>query len=595
MNQLINSKYFKWIVLLIELILYALLFIYKKVIDFDIISHVLMIIIIFANLYYLFFKSFKKIKFKRKELLLLLLINLAISFFVSGKVLFLTNNVMDISFGSMFFYLLVNVFVFPFVYNLVYLLDSAQIIDNKKEERDSKKFAIKIFFITFISWLVVCLIFYPGNITSDTVDIISQAKGDFVINNAHPALFTIAIRMLLHLWNNIFVIVLSNVLFFSFVLAHIYRYLYEQKVNTKFLYLSLIFFLLSINNLSMITMAWKDLPFTIAMLWLTFESYKITKQKGEYFKNTWNIVFFCISMTLTYYLRYNGMFPFLIMILYLLFITFKYKEKVRIIITMVLCIFSIWFVKGPVYDYYEVSKSDGISGGAASFAAKGLGALIYYDGDLSSEDLEVISQLADLDDLKEFYYAYSIDTYSFQDIKFNEGIEKLGVAKIYEMYIKQFFKNPKIIIRDRLDGSNLLWSFDTPSQGFNYKYDSGVIYPNWVDDIKGFERNKGSAYFPKSNIFKTGVEIYQKGVNKIILLDSFFWRGGMILSILLVLLYLIIIRKIPIMPATYPTLISVLFWFALLNHQSYRYLWFLYVNTFFLIIFALLEKKKSKQ
>jgi hypothetical protein len=396
------------------------------------------------------------------------------------------------------------------------------------------------------------------------------------------------------IWNNIFSIVVGYSLFFSLILAHIYKYLYEQKANVKFLYISLFVFLLSINNISMVTMAWKDIPFTISLLWLTFETYKIVKQKGEYFKKNLNIIFFCVSMTLTYYFRYNGMFPFLVMILYLIFILFKLKEKLRIVITIIICFFSIWFVQGPFYDYFEVTKGDSISGGAASFAAKGLGALIYYDGDLSEEDLKTLSKLADLDDLREFYYAYSIDTYSFQDIKFNEGIAELGVPKIYEMYIKHFFKNPKIIIRDRLDGSNLLWSYETPVGGFNYKYDYGVLYPDWVEDFDGFERNNGTAHFPKSNILQDSFKIYQKAVNKVILLDSFFWRGGIILSILLVLLYYIFIRKIQILPVTYPTLISVLFWFALMNHQSYRYIWFLYVNTFFLIIFALLEKKKTK-
>ncbi len=594
MDKIMQQKYSKWIVLFFEFVLYLILFYFKKIISFDKISHLLMVAIIIINWYYFFNKTINKFKYTRIQLIFLIIINLCISFFVSGKVLFLTNSVVSINLLSIFLYLLTNIFMFPFVCNLIHLFDNSIIVDKKIKTENSNKFALKVFLISFIVMFIACLAFYPGNITSDTVDQISQATGQFPINNVHPAINTIIIKLFMSIWNNIFSIVVGYSLFFSLILAHIYKYLYEQKANVKFLYISLFVFLLSINNISMVTMAWKDIPFTISLLWLTFETYKIVKQKGEYFKKNLNIIFFCVSMTLTYYFRYNGMFPFLVMILYLIFILFKLKEKLRIVITIIICFFSIWFVQGPFYDYFEVTKGDSISGGAASFAAKGLGALIYYDGDLSEEDLKTLSKLADLDDLREFYYAYSIDTYSFQDIKFNEGIAELGVPKIYEMYIKHFFKNPKIIIRDRLDGSNLLWSYETPVGGFNYKYDYGVLYPDWVEDFDGFERNNGTAHFPKSNILQDSFKIYQKAVNKVILLDSFFWRGGIILSILLVLLYYIFIRKIHILPVTYPTLISVLFWFALMNHQSYRYIWFLYVNTFFLIIFALLEKKKTK-
>ena len=594
MNKVLQNKNFKWICLVLFFALYLVLFFYKKVINFDKISHVLMTAIIVVNWYYFFNKTITKFKYTRIQLIFLIIVNLCISFFVSGKVLFLTDSVVSINLLSILFFVLTNAFMFPFVCNLLHLLDNSNVVDKKRKNEDSKKFALKIFAISFVIMFIACLAFYPGNITSDTVDQIAQATGEYQINNAHPAINAIIIKLLMSIWNNPFVIVIGYSMFLSFVLTRIYKFLYEQKVNEKFLYISLLVFLLSVNNLTMVTMAWKDIPFTIALLWLTFEAYKIVKLKDDYFKSVWNIILFIIPMTLSYFLRYNGMFPFIILILYLLFLVIKSKVKFRILTTIVLCFASIWTIKGPVYDFFDVEKSDGLTGGAASFAAKGLGALIYYDGNLSEEDLETISKLADLDDLREFYYAYNIDTYSFQDIKFSEGIDRLGVAKIYEMYIKQFFKNPDIIIRDRLDGSNLLWSYDTPEGGFNYKYDSGIAYPDWVKDFKGFERNNGNSYFPDSNILKTGIEIYQKGVNKVKLLDSFFWRGGIILSILLVLLYFVFIRKVPILPAMYPTLISVLFWFALMNHQSFRYIWFLYVNTFFLIIFALLEKKKTK-
>ena len=128
----------KYIALLIELLLYFLLFAYKKVIDFDILSHLIMLILIYINWSYYFNKS-KKLKYDKMQLLFLIIINLAISFFVSGKVLFLSNNIVSISFSSILFYLLTNIFTIQFVHNVYYFLDNATIIDNKNHN-DSKKF-----------------------------------------------------------------------------------------------------------------------------------------------------------------------------------------------------------------------------------------------------------------------------------------------------------------------------------------------------------------------------------------------------------------------------------------------------------------------
>ena len=582
----------KYIALLIELLLYFLLFAYKKVIDFDILSHLIMLILIYINWSYYFNKS-KKLKYDKMQLLFLIIINLAISFFVSGKVLFLSNNIVSISFSSILFYLLTNIFTIQFVHNVYYFLDNATIIDNKNHD-NSKKFAIRVFLITFIFWFIICLIYYPGNITSDTSDMISQALGFQSINNAHPAFYTIIVKLLLSIWNNIFIIVLSNSLFFSIIITYIYKYFYEQKVNEKLLYISLIVFILLENNIAMISMAWKDIPYTISLLWLTFEVYKIAKYKDNYFKKNFNIFLLCTSLLLTFFIRHNGIVPYLTVIIYLLYLLFKLKLKLKIIISIIISILSILFVRGPVYSYYNVQESNIMTIGPSSFAIKGLASLVYYDKEMDIEDQEVLYSIISKEDYKKYYSPYTMDNYSYSNIGWYEGIEKVGTSKIYELYIKYLFKYPNVIIRDRLDNSNLSWSYATPKDGFNTKNSIGVEYPEWVDNFKGFERNEGNKYIPKSTIFRKAISLYQKVTSKIVISDIIIWRFGFALSILLILFYLAVRRKLFVIPAFLPTIFSILFWFAFMMHQDYRYMWFAFVNTYFLTLFTLLDKKRKQ-
>lgn len=595
MDKLKNNTLFKYGSFFVELILYYLLFVVKKVISFGLVSHITMIIIILLNFYYFHKKAFNNLKFKRNEFIFLLIINILISFCVSGKVLFMQEYIMTTGIKQIVLFLLVNVFVFPFVYNILYLIDSADIIDNKKKTNDSKKFALKIFLITFITWMLIGIAFYPGNITVDSVVQIKQASGEALINGSHPIFSTLYIKWLLMIWNNPFIIIITNILFFSLVLTRIYKYLYEKKANTKFLYISLLIFILSVNNISMITMAWKDIPFTISILWLTFELYKIVNEKDLYFKKIINIVFLIISLIFTYFFRQNGLFPYIVVIIYLIYLLIKIKEKVRIISTIVISILLIILIKGPVFSHYAVDDSSGYSvAGSGSFAGKGLGALIYYDAKISDSDKELISQMGSLEDLKQHYDAYSIDTYSQID-GWNDGIEKIGINKLYEAYIRNFFTNPKVIIRDKLDGCNLLWSYGTPEDGYIYTYDYGVDFTDSVGILRQFKANYYNKYVPERNLISKAIGIYQGKTEQFSITKIIIWRFGFVLSILFVLVYYIITKKIKLLPVVYPTAISILFWLVLMNHQSYRYLWFMFVNIYFMLIFVLLNKKSKKQ
>lgn len=592
MDKIKNNTLIKYGSLFAYLILYFLLFGVKKVISFGLISHITMIGIILLNFYYLFNKSFNKLKFKRSELILLIVINLLISFCVSGKVLFMNYYVMTTGIRSIIWFLMVNVFVFPFVYNFLYFFDNIHILDNKN--KDSKKFALRVFLINFIIWLIIGIAFYPGNITVDSVVQITQATGEAAINGSHPIFSTLYIKWLLSIWNNPFLLILANIIFFSLILTHIYKYLYEQNVNEKFLYISLLVFTLSVNNISMITMVWKDIPFTISMLWLTFELYKIIKEKDEYFKKIINIVFLIISLIFTYFFRQNGMFPFIVVILYMLYMLIKSKERLRIISTIVVTFVLVFLIKGPLFSYYAVDDSSGYSvAGSGSFAAKGLGALVYYDADISDEDKELISKMGSFEDLKLHYNAYSIDTYS-QMPTFNSGIDEIGINKLYEAYIRNFFKNPKVIIRDKLDGSNLLWSYETPADGYIYSYDYGVDFTASVGVLRQFKANYFNKYVPERNFISKAVDIYQKQTENFNITNMIFWRFGFVLSILLLITYYMITKKVKILYVVAPTAISILFWLVLMNHHSYRYLWFMFVNTFFIFIFTLIEKEKKK-
>lgn len=589
-----KKKILSILITLIELVLFNYLFLKQRIIVMENISIVVSIALIIINSVFFVFKTLQKKILNKKQLIFLLIINFIIGFFICGKPLFLMDYFLSIEIKNIIKYFIVCIFIFPFTFNFITLMDMIDVIKvTPKYIKDKKSFwfCLIIFLIFFVPWIIAGISFYPGNMSSDAVSQVTQAYGWYQIDNAHPAFNTIVIRWLFKIWDCPFIIVIAYQLYLAIICTYIYKYLYNKNINSKFLYISAIIFSLSCNNVSLLTMIWKDVPFTISLLWLTFELYKLAKEKDEYMGKISNIIKLIIALVLTYVSRHNGPFPCYITIAYMILLLFKSKYKKRIVLTIATSFALIWGITHPLFDYYNVNRSNIMTSGSASFAAKGLGALIYYDVELTEKEKKEINKMVKLKYLSKYYNPYSIDTYSFtKEVKWNEGIEKLGVKNIYLMYIKQFFKNPRAIIRDRLDSCNLVWSMDTPLNGFNYKYDYGIAYVSYIKDIKNFKKDKNNKYMTKDNIGNISIKKYQDTTNEIKILDILFWRPAFMIAIMMLMIFYGIIKKIKIIPGMLPTIISILFWITLMGHQSYRYVWFIFVNIYILGLLLLADK-----
>ena len=595
-----NKNFFQTVFIFVQVLIFYDIFEKNNLMPIgSLVKYVGELLIVFNS--YFFIKKtiykYKDIFYNKWLLVLFIFINLLISFFIGGKQIFMTKEIFEISFLSITTYFLLNILVFPIIYNYIYFLNNTCII-NKKQKIEKKQliiFSIIIFSICFVIWTVAAFSFYPGNMTSDSVDQICQALGVYKITNSHPAFNTILMRYILRIWKNPMAIIICDIAFFSIIISYIFTYLYKNGVKKVFLISATVLFVLAFNNMALIMIIWKDVPFTISLLWLTFELYKIQKEKEGYFKNVLNDIKLIICLLFVYFFRINGMIPYLISIVYLFYIMFKSENKKNILFVILVSFFSIWFVKNPVYKFYDI-KTGSSSGAAASFATKGLGALAYYDADLTKEEKRDLSVLLPIKKLKKNYSAYNIDTYAFGQDAIGPGVEKLGVNKIYKIYITNIFKNPKILIRDRLDSNNLLWSYITPSDGFNSTYVQGIWFPSTYEKkFFGFKKNKEGYYISDSNNIRDLSNKWLDLSNNNPVIYICFWRPAVALSLLILLLYWMILNKIRLYAMFLPTLISVCFWVMLLSHQSYRYLWFIFVNTFIGYIIILSEKKAKRK
>lgn len=588
---------------LFQVIIFSFLFNTRNLLPFSSTEKSILEFLIILNSYWFITKGIKKKDdvFNNKYMLaLFIFINIIISFFVGGKQIFLNEFILETSFRSLVIFTLLNLNVFPLIFNFILLLDKININEKKKKkinEKDLRNFFFIIFFMTLIINTLASIGFFPGNMTSDSIDIACQAMGKYGIGGGHPAFYTILLRFVFMIIPHVYGAILFNHIFMSLILAYIFTYLYKNNVKKNLLLILAFIFNVSCNTLSLMTIFWKDIPFTISMLWLTFELYRIVKEKDEYFKSNINIARIITCLVFVYLLRVNGMFPYFVTIAYLIYYAVKTVLKKPVIITIVLSIFSIWFIKNPVFNFFNVEKNAISTGGGAnataSFVIKGIAALAYYDADLSKPNYLEINNIASFDILKDSYSPYNIDKMAFGNNwnTISEGLKNYNTLSMYKLYLKYFFLNPRIIIRDRLDSNNLLWSYITPDDGFNSTYATGVWFPTGFDPkLLNMSETESGVYIPKSNILNWSVDKYQKVVNRT-LLYYLLWRPAVALTFFLLLIYYMIKNKINNWVFMTPTIINILFWVMLLSHQSYRYLWFIFVDTFISYIFVLKENK----
>ncbi|MCR5224033.1 MAG: hypothetical protein K6C11_02685 [Bacilli bacterium] len=545
-------------------------------------------------------KDFKKVFDNKLTFVLFVLLSLIITFFIGGHQLFFSGELFSISLGILKMFFCLWILVVPLVFNIILFVDKLSINDKSKKKLDAKyyrRFFISVFLISFIINLLASIGFFPGNMTSDSVDVIAQAMGILPIGGGHPPFYTLLLRLLFLVFRHPFSAIVANNFFMSLLLAYIFTYLRKDKVKSIYLYVMLILFTLSCNSLVLMTILWKDIPFTIALLWLTFEVYRVVKEKDKYFASKLNIARMVIALVFVYLLRYNGMFPYIVIIGYLIYVAIKSVKKKPVLFTIGLSVISLIIIKGPIFGLCGVERISLVSGGS-SFAQKGVIALVYYDGNLSDTDRKTIESIAPKDILMNVYSKYNIDTISFGEYseEISENMSNLGSVELYKLYVKYFFIDPQIIVTDRLDSNNLLWSYVTPDDGFNSTYAVGIWYPDDYDytavKLPAPNDLDSNAYVPKINSLNNIVLKYLDTTQNTPLY-YLFWRPAIALSFFLILCYYVIKNKIKVLPVMFPTIINILFWVMLLSHQSFRYLWFIQVNTYILYLIVLNNKKNS--
>jgi len=212
---------------------------------------------------------------------------------------------------------------------------------------------------------------------------------------------------------------------------------------------------------------------------------------------------------------------------------------------------------------------------------------VYISGgeeDLDKKSRELIETVCTPEQMNEFYNPYFADTISTNTHRFLNNLSKISTADALKMYIEAFTARPGVILGDKFNLSVTMWSVTHDRFSYNNAYTT-VIQKEMIEEF-GVQRAENKF----TDLVKKFAEYT---LIKNYLLNTLVWRTGFYLSLELILLLYLLLKRDKRISLFIPLLCNALIVFLTMPAQDYRYLWFIFLLFPFLALSCSVEMNKN--
>ena len=332
----------------------------------------------------------------------------------------------------------------------------------------------------------------------------------FSMLNWHPPFYVFIMSLFLKIYNSVSYLIVVQYICFSLVFVDGIIFLYRCGYSKKAVGTLYIFVAFSVNHIILLTTLWRDVPYTISILWLTIllmkyiMRYEIYKDKVSWY------IQYIFAVIFTAFFRQNGILPAVVIIIIFPFVV-RFAKKV--LLSSLICVLLMGMVVGPLYDFMNV-----IPAPQQKFIPLANDIMLsYYVGEPVSEDaMEVINKMT----------ANDPDNYTFSPyyVHFLSNYEPSGysVPDFMRIYIGNIIDNPRMMLAAIALRSSAAWSIvrprDEPATCANFLgeqvYEQGSYPDEWIYPLR------------KENVLTDILTIVCKGINSVPVLNVIYWRTG---------------------------------------------------------------------
>ncbi len=313
-------------------------------------------------------------------------------------------------------------------------------------------------------WSIYLLAFWPGLMTLDSIDQWQQMLTG-QISDFHPVFHTLTNWLVTRIWLSPAMVALAQITVLSIVAGLILMQLRKWGASRLVVWLTCILFALSPANGILVNTLWKDVPYSIAVLILTYFILQMVQDHGTWLNRKFAWVWLGTIAACVALYRHNGA-PVAVGTLIILFIAYRQYWK-RLALASALML-GMWLgIRGSVYQLLNVQPLPS-SFFTAYIALKHVAAHLAQGAELTASEQAFLQQVR-TGDLKWPYLCSTAEPLLY-DGKLNSDFALSHSAELTQLAIKLLQQNPKIDLDDQLCGSSLVWRLSwppTPQHRFN--------------------------------------------------------------------------------------------------------------------------------
>lgn len=384
-------------------------------------------------------------------------------------------------------------------------------IEVNSEKKISCKTTILFMCLFFLAWLPYLLVYFPGFYFGDSVGSVAQAIGQTPLNNHHPVIYAMLIRLCIWIAGGktavtagIAIYCIVQMLYMSFVLGYFINWL---RVRFNINKIVLLFWGILLGTSPYIAQfsvtVWKDPIFSVSIVLASMLLYEIFLKKTDKKAQIIISIELFISLFVVNFSRNNGLY--IVLVIFLIALLGLLRKDIRtvaikIIIVSVSIIVLNSVITGPVYNSIGVIQDDKKAESYGIFLSQ-MARVVTLRGNLSESDKEYMNAVLPLDEYEKLYAPGCIDNLKWSGEFNNSALDK----DFFKTYFSILKKNPKICFE--------AWEFQTfgfwtlNQKIINY-YDGNIsagvprnIYPNDLNEIDNLKIKKVDVSSKAVNLF----------------------------------------------------------------------------------------------
>ena len=506
-------------------------------------------------------------------------------FFLYGdkRPVFSWEGLIYCSLGAIWFY--------PLLHSALIILTKIAGKQKQGKERTAKEkwiaFSV-IFTVLIICQSVILIAFWPGAFPPDCLDQIRQATRKNPLNDWHSVIHTLFFRIILSIYPNVGVITLAQMLLMILTYTMILMEGYRRGIGLLTLCIGGGLFILLPNQVFSSILTTADYLYTFTLvtgIWLLFRL--STKTEKSYF-----ILYIVLTadLFLMCTIRHNGIIPYIFTcVACIIFAIHQRQIRFKLLLSVFFSAFLILLYKGPLFQIMKVIPNQQ-SPFTTMFCA--VGSCINKELTLSPESYEIMGKIMPIEDWGKYYGRFvGHDNYRWgggQGMNF----EDISIKEALYTYLSALYHHPDVIIKDRLDCTNILWDVTQPRDGFNIKAFDYVYGAYRMEDLIDYTNlsRYDKNYYNRSVISNFYRMTTNTGPNQIS--DIVLWRSGAYIIIFGVLLiYWHANKHDKLFFSSIPLLGNIAGLLLVLYLQNFRYIYAIQVQVIVLLFFTLIIKK----